>query len=112
MHKKILVVDDEQDFGVLMKDFFSKRNYEVHIARSIADGMAILEKEKPDHLFLDNNLPDGLGWGKTDFILLHYPTTRLHLISALAVPKTSSSSFQILYKPSLPEELNKMFGLQ
>ena len=108
--KKILIVDDERDFGVLMKSFFSKKSYEVYIAYSIAEGLKILEKEKPDHIFLDNNLPDGLGWKKTEFILLHYPQTQLHLISALEVPKTSSSSFQILYKPTLQEELIKLFG--
>ena len=108
--KKILIVDDERDFGMLMKSFFSKRKCKVFLASSIAEGLTLLEKEKPDHLFLDNNLPDGLGWGKTDYILLNYPKTQLHLISVLDVPKTSATSFHILYKPTLTEELPKLFG--
>ncbi len=109
-NKKILIVDDERDFGVLMTSFFLKKKFHVFVAYSIADGMDILEKEKPDFIFLDNNLPDGLGWEKTEFILHYYPQTQLHLISALAVPKTSSLSFHILYKPTIQEELIKLFG--
>jgi DNA-binding response OmpR family regulator len=108
--KKILIVDDERDFGMLMKTFFSKKKCKVFIANSIAEGLAMLEKERPDYLFLDNNLPDGLGWGKTEFILDNYPHTQLHLISVLDVPKTSATSFRILYKPTLTEELPKLFG--
>ncbi|HPH45847.1 MAG TPA: response regulator, partial [Chryseolinea sp.] len=67
--KKILIVDDEKDFGILMKTFFSKKKCKVFLANSIAEGLVMLEKERPDYLFLDNNLPDGLGWGKTEFIL-------------------------------------------
>jgi DNA-binding response OmpR family regulator len=109
-YKKVLIIDDEEDFGLLMRNFFSKKNYEVFLAHSIADGLKILEAEKPDFIFLDNNLPDGFGWGKTEFILMNYPQTQLNLISALDVPKTSSSSFRILHKPYLTDELAKMFA--
>lgn len=108
--KKILIVDDEADFGLLVKTFFANRKFEVYIAGSIAEGLNILEKEKPDYVFLDNNLPDGYGWGKTEFILEHYPQTQLNLISSLDTPKTSASSFRIFNKSSLKEELTKMFG--
>lgn len=107
--KKILLIDDEKDLGLLVSNFLSSRNHQVFIAHTIEDGMKILEEEKPDFLFLDNQLPDGLGWGKTEFILINYPQTRLSLISAMEVPKTSASSFQIIYKPSLREELARMF---
>ena len=44
--------------------------------------MKNLDLIKPDILFLDNNLPDGLGWGKTENILEHFPGMRINLISA------------------------------
>jgi len=109
-YKKVLVIDDEEDFGLLMRNYFTKKKYQVFVAHSIADGLKLLEEEKPDLIFLDNNLPDGLGWGKTEFILMNYPNTQLNLISALDVPKTSSSSFRILHKPFMSDELTKMFG--
>jgi len=108
-NKKVLIIDDEKDFGILMKKFFTATACDLYLAHSIEDGLKILEEEKPDYIFLDNNLPDGYGWGKTEFILQNYPQTQLNLISALDVPKTSASSFRILYKPLLKDELTKMF---
>jgi DNA-binding response OmpR family regulator len=106
--KKIVVIDDEKDFALLMKNFFSSKNFDVHVAYTIADGMTLLEKEKPDYIFLDNDMPDGAGWCKTEQILMSYPNAQLNLISALGVPKTSASSFRILEKPILMEDLDRI----
>ena len=107
--RKILLIDDEIEFGLLMKSFFTPKNFEVYYANTITEGMKLLEQLRPDYLFLDNNLPDGLGWGETEKILVNYPETKLNLISAYHVPKTSASSFRILEKPLLLEELSKIF---
>jgi len=109
-NKKVLIIDDEEDLGILFRHFFNPKHIDVYVAHTIADGMRLLEEQNPDFLFLDNNLPDGLGWGKTEYILMNYPRTKLNLISALNAPKTSSSTFRILEKPLLLEELTKMFG--
>ena len=107
-NKKMLVIDDEKDFGFLMKSFFSTQMYDVYIAYTLAQGMKMLEEEKPDVIFLDNNLPDGLGWGKTDYIIMNHPQAQLNLISALSVPRACNSSFRILQKPLQFEELQKI----
>ncbi len=107
--KKVLIIDDEVDFGFLMNEFFSKKECVVFVANSIATGLGLLQQERPDYLLLDNNLPDGLGWSKTEFIVANYPKTNLILISAMEVPTTNSSSFRILYKPLLAGELIKIF---
>lgn len=109
-NKKVLIIDDEVDFGFLMTAFFQKKGGRVSVATSITDGLRILENENPDYIFLDNNLPDGLGWSKAEFIVANYPNAQLILISAMEVPKTSTSAFRILYKPLLPEELHQMFS--
>src|SRR5436190_2091449 len=103
--KKILVIDDDKDFGLALKYFFADKNFELLVAHTLTQGMIMLEQEKPDYVFLDNSLPDGLGWGKTEFILSHYPQTHLNLVSALDVPKTSASTFRILEKPVSLEEI-------
>ena len=110
-NKKILVIDDEKDFGFLMKSYFSPKNYDVYIAHTLEEGMKMLDEENPDVIFLDNNLPDGLGWGKTEYILMHHPLVQLNLISALNVPKTSASSFRILEKPFGFEELQRIMEI-
>ncbi len=80
--KRVLIIDDETDFCLLMKNYFVRRNYEVHIFHTLAEGMKNLDIIKPDIIFLDNNLPDGLGWEKTEYISQHFPKTRINLISA------------------------------
>ena len=107
--KKILIIDDDIDFGFLMTEFFSKRGGKVLVAKSLTEGLWLLQNEKLDFIFLDNHLPDGLGWGKTAYILANYPHARLILISSQDVPSTHTKSFSILFKPLLKERLHKMF---
>ena len=107
--KKVLIIDDEKDLGLILKNFFTKKKYEVYVSYTIEDGMKVLDEVMPDYIFLDNNLPDGSGWGKTEYILKKYPKIELNLISAYHVPKTSATSFRILEKPIRLEELDKLF---
>jgi DNA-binding NtrC family response regulator len=106
MKKRILIIDDERDFGLLLKGFFTRKKYEVQLAYTIAEGMKALEEMRPDYIFLDNNLPDGLGWSKADYILNKYPHTQLNLITAFNAPKTSLRAHKILEKPLNVDELN------
>ena len=106
---RVLIVDDEIDFGFLMKEFFIKKGFKVFLATSIAKGLNYMQQEKPDLLLLDNKLPDGLGWSKIEFILENFPATQVVLISAWEVPKTTSPLFRIVQKPFIKEELPKMF---
>ena len=80
--KKILIVDDEEDLCLLLKIYFTRKEYAVSIANTLADGLRQLKNWQPDYLFLDNNLPDGLGWEKAPEILDEYPELVIHLISA------------------------------
>ncbi len=103
--KKVLLIDDDEDFGILMEKLLINENVEFLIAHTLTEGMMMLEKEQPEYVFLDNMLPDGSGWEKTEFILHNYSQTHLILLSALGVPKTSASTFRILEKPLSMQEL-------
>lgn len=108
--KRVLIIDDETDFCLLMKNYFSRRNFEVYISHTLAEGMKNLESTKPDIIFLDNNLPDGLGWEKTEFIIQHYPHTQINLISAYQYDHRLSEKFttvKIWEKPISLTDLNK-----
>ncbi|HWB28665.1 MAG TPA: response regulator [Chitinophagaceae bacterium] len=109
MKKKVLIIDDEQDFGLLLKGFFSRKKYDVQLAYTIEDGMKALNENVPDYIFLDNNLPDGLGWGEVDYIMNNYPKVQLNLISAYNKPGKKSGPFKILEKPLSLDDLNRMF---
>jgi|SRR6218665_842423 len=79
---KVLFVDDETDFCLLMKNFFTKKNYDVFLAYTLKEGLDQLQDVQPDILFLDNNLPDGKGWDQVDAIVEKNPHMRLYLASA------------------------------
>ena len=91
--KKIVVIDDEKDFGLLMKNFFGAKNYDVHVAYTIEEGMRLLEQEKPDYIFLDNDMPDGAGWCQTEHILINYPNAQLNLIRRVRCSEDFRFSF-------------------
>src|SRR5688500_6843667 len=100
--KKILIIDDEVDLCLLMKAYLSRKNYEVYYFHALAYGLAQIPRTHPDILFLDNNLPDGLGWDKAAALLEQYPSVQLHLISAYhpnAPELQGSSSFKVWEKP-------------
>lgn len=110
MKKKILLIDDDKDFGLLLRLFFNGKNYELLLAYNLSDGMAAMEKERPDYLFLDNGLPDGQGWGKEAYIQAHYPETNVNLISAV-VPDNMISNNRILEKPIKMNDLMACLAL-
>ena len=71
--KKILIVDDEDDLRSLLKAFLIPLNYDVFTASTLGEGLKMIPQVKPDIIFLDNNLPDGLGWDKIDVIQQQVP---------------------------------------
>ncbi|MGC4036615.1 MAG: response regulator [Chitinophagaceae bacterium] len=99
--KKVLIIDDEVDFCFLLKTYLSKKNYDIMFAYTLKDGMQLLKSEIPDIVFLDNNLPDGLGWDQVEFIGTSYPAMELNLISAYhyPVPESTSQHLKVWEKP-------------
>ncbi|GAO42413.1 response regulator [Flavihumibacter petaseus] len=109
--KKILIVDDEEDLCLLLKIYFTRKKYQVAVANTLNDGLIQLNSWQPDILFLDNNLPDGLGWEKAPELLEKYPDLNIHLISAFhpVVPDhTDKSRLHVLEKPFTQQQLNAL----
>lgn len=90
--KKVLIIDDEVDLCLLMRAYFVRKNYEVHISHTLKDGLKRLQETVPDYLFIDYNLPDGLGWDKLPEMYTQFPNIQYHLISA--------------FRPTMPNELD------
>ena len=99
--KKVLIIDDEVDLCLLMKTYLTRKNYDVYYYHTLKEGISQVPTIKPDILFLDNNLPDGLGWDKAAYLLEKYPDMQLHLISAYHpnTPDLMSNSFKVWEKP-------------
>ena len=99
--KKILIIDDEADLCLLLTSYFKTRNYDVHSAATLKDGLLEMQELCPDILFLDNNLPDGIGWSKVESFLHVNPALRLFLMSGYppTFPNIPGFSYQVLIKP-------------
>lgn len=98
--QKVLIIDDEEDLCHLMKSFFAPLGYEVQAAYTLTDGLKLVSSMVPDILFLDNNLPDGLGWEKVGYIRSILPACRITLISAYKTKADSTeSNIPVLEKP-------------
>ncbi len=80
--KKIVIIDDEEDLCQLMKTYFHELNHDVYLANTLTSGLNLIREVSPDVVFIDNNLPDGLGWEKMSFLLEEFPTCKINLISA------------------------------
>ncbi len=62
MPHKILVVDDDKINVTLVKFGFAEQNYEVVVAYDGDEGLKVLEKEKPDLVVLDIQMPHMNGY--------------------------------------------------
>jgi DNA-binding response OmpR family regulator len=110
--KKILIIDDEVDFCLLLKSFYARKGYDVNFSHTLKDGLQSIKNFSPDIVFLDNNLPDGLGWDSAASIMTDFPATELTLISAyksdyshLNIP----GDVRILEKPLNLDNLNLFY---
>jgi len=101
--KRVLIVDDEIDLCMMVKIYLTKKNYEVHTANSLGEGLEKMQKIKLDSLLLDNNLPDGMGWKMAYNLKERFPGMNITLVSAhndsRAFKSQSGDEFTILEKP-------------
>lgn len=80
--KKVVIIDDEEDLCRLMKAYLVDLDYDVFLAHTLDTGINLMQEVSPDILFMDNNLPDGLGWERMNVLTEQFPTCKIILISA------------------------------
>ncbi len=100
--RTVLIIDDETDLCLLLYSYLKRKNFDVKFTHNLKDGLSTLNTMHPDILFLDNNLPDGLGWELAPELELKYPETKINLISAFHPnpPKfMDGSKVSVLEKP-------------
>lgn len=80
--KKVVIIDDEEDLCHLMKNFLVELDYDVFLANRLEAGLSLVHEVSPDVLFIDNHLPDGMGWEKMAYLKDAFPFCKINLISA------------------------------
>ena len=114
MKSKILVVDDEEEYRVLISRVLTSAGYEVFAAGTGHEGLKLFSSRNPDLILLDVMLPDMLGFefchkirgGKS---AAHTPIlfcTVRSAVSSLARGVREGSTDYVI-KPFVPENLIK-----
>ncbi|UFH56480.1 response regulator [Spirosoma sp. KNUC1025] len=80
--KRVLIVDDEADICLLLSGLLRRLGYQPTCAHFIEEGRQCLNSQKFDAIFLDLNLPDGLGFDLLPIIKEHQDEAKVIMISA------------------------------
>ncbi|OGR89226.1 MAG: hypothetical protein A3J74_09890 [Elusimicrobia bacterium RIFCSPHIGHO2_02_FULL_57_9] len=112
MPKRILVVDDEEEYRLLLRRVLTGVGYDVLAAATGREGLKLYAAESPDLILLDVMLPDMLGFEFCRKIRADpgYPGTPVlfcsvrSLVSSLAHGLRSGSADYVI-KPFVPEDL-------
>ncbi|MFN8285718.1 MAG: response regulator [Chitinophagales bacterium] len=80
---KVLIIDDDRDLCFLLKNILQSKVEDVNIATTLEEGKQILSSQKPDVIFLDNNLSDGQGVKHISQFKSIVPEAKIILISAM-----------------------------
>lgn len=82
--KKILVVEDEGEMGLLLNIFLDEKDMELDYVKDLLSAGAYLENKQPAVVILDNKLPDGFGVDFIGYIKKKYPSTKIIMISGFS----------------------------
>jgi DNA-binding NtrC family response regulator len=108
--KKILIIDDEQNFRMIISKVIQDENYKVFSAGTGEDGITNFLKNKPDLVLLDLQLPDITGIEVLKKIKELNPLTEVLMLTAYgninsAVEAMKLGAFDYLSKPIDNDEL-------
>lgn len=90
-NKKVLIVEDEADFCLLLNIILKEDEVEIEHVKNLSDARDFLMKEQPAVILLDHKLPDGHGLDFVEFLRVNYPMVKIVMITG--------------YKPATPREL-------
>lgn len=106
MAKKILVIDDDPVIVKYLVTLFSDNGYEAVSATDGAEGFEMLEKEKPDLITLDLQMPDE--WGPRFYRKLsksEFKDVPVIVVSGMAGQHAIRKAAAYIGKPFDPDKL-------
>ena len=108
--KKILIVDDEINIGLLLSKFLTRNSFDVTSATSGSSAMEYLSKDRYDLVLCDYRLEDTDGKEMLVKIKENYPKTGVIIITGysdikLAVELIKLGAYDYITKPLYPDEI-------
>jgi len=106
---RTVLVDDEKNSLIIMQKLLEKHTPNVEViasAQSVAEGIEVIDTEKPDLVFLDISMPDGDGFE----VLEKVSHTNFQVIFSTAYDQYAIRAFEVsalhyILKPVKPEDL-------
>lgn len=80
--KRVLIIDDETDICLLLSGLLRRLGYQPTCAHLIQEGRQCLSSQQFDAIFLDLNLPDGLGFDLLPAVKQDQANAKIIMISA------------------------------
>ena len=108
--KKLLVVEDEGQIGLVLNMILSERNFDLDYVSSLLSAQEYLEKNKPSVVILDNKLPDGFGVDFISYIKKKYPSIKIIMISGFSTARDvalANGADMFLEKPFSMDNVNE-----
>jgi CheY-like chemotaxis protein len=112
--KKIVVVEDDQNFNNVLADFARSKSFEVWQAFTGTEGWELIKKHKPDAVLLDVQLPGINGW---DILKMmrednRFKQVQVHVMSAYDKQTVESSlaGEDFIPKPLTLEKIDQAFA--
>jgi len=108
--KRILIVDDEVNVGLLLSKFLTRNNFDVTTAHNGASGMEYLKNAEFDLVLCDFRLEDTDGRQMLINIKANYPKTGVIIITGysdikMAVELIKMGAYDYITKPLYPDEI-------
>ena len=111
--KKILVVEDDGEMGLVLDMVLHEENIEMDYVNNLLAADEYLQNEQPAIIILDNKLPDGFGVDVIGYIKKKYPSIKIIMISGLGAARDvalANGADLFFEKPFPLEEFNKAIG--
>ena len=112
---KIIIIDDEASILKLMGQVASRMGHEVSMYLTGKEGMAAMEKEKPQLLIVDLRIPDMNGLQIIQDCRVRYPQTEVVMVTGYgsvetAVEAMKLGAFDYLTKPFELDDLQRIIN--
>lgn len=89
-NKKILVVDDDGQMGLVLDMVLHESPYELDYVSNLLSADEYLKKQQPSAVILDNKLPDGYGIDFIVYLKQHYPALKIIMISGFGLARDAA----------------------
>jgi DNA-binding NtrC family response regulator len=104
VRKSILVVDDDRNFCLSVREYLKTEEVDVHVSHTGKDCLDVCSKNRIDIVLLDQKLPDAEGYDLCSSILNFNSQTKIIFSTAFpsfdnAVKAVRSGAFDYLSKP-------------